>query len=61
MNEIRKIRVDLAVSGLVAEIEHIMRLLSIYDDRYDDKTERNNKIFERMNMNVSTIKRLLEI
>lgn len=61
MNEVRKIRIDFALQNLQLEVNHLLGLLSIYDERYNEKQERNNNILKRASMNISDIKRLCEI
>lgn len=61
MNEVRKIRIDFALQNLQLEVNHLLGLLAIYDERFNEKKERNNNIMKRASMNISDIKRLCEI
>lgn len=61
MNEVRKIRIDFALQNLQLEVDHLLGLLSIYDEHFNEKQERNNNIMKRASMNISDIKRLCEL
>lgn len=61
MNEVRKIRIDFALQNLQLEVNHIMNLLSIYDEHFSEKQVRNNSIMERARTNISDIRRLCEL
>lgn len=61
MNEVRKIRIDFALQNLQLEVNHLLGLLSIYDENFSEKQVRNNNIMERAKTNISDIRRLCEL
>lgn len=61
MNEMRKMRIAWDLSSLYDEVQHVMNLLSIYDEHFNEKQERNQHIMDRTKMYIERIKRVAEI